>query len=473
MHIKKKIRKSPKNTSKKDKARKRSLSSRQILLLTLMGLVLVSLSALFFAQVNGIDEGQESWELTRSYRDHGRKKNRSEEAIPFQEEDGGRSWNENPKEDDVRTWKEKQNEDDVRSFVDPLEDARPADARPTDANSANARATDALQTDARAADARATEVRVTEVSASQDLRGSESLNHPATMQSSGLTRNQEKASPTWTPFADNPLILASPGMASYAQKLNQILTQAGLANSPQVAFFLKNLRTGEVIAYNTEEPFYLASCIKVPVGMIYGRMVDEGKMTWQTGIPYEGSSSFEINGYTLAPEGSFVALDDLVRTAIIHSNNTSTSVLFRYFEDQGRYLHTEIDQVFQVHWAQTIQLNIVETSHFLEDLYKNLDHYPSYRKILSYMRQSTTKNLLAWGDVFYDFANKYGNIDGDWNDMGLILNQSKRAQGQKKGDEEEPITSAFAVIAFTRGSHPDLLPVLGKFAAEIAANDPS
>lgn len=207
--------------------------------------------------------------------------------------------------------------------------------------------------------------------------------------------------------------------------------------------------------------------------MIYGRMIDEGTLTWQTGILYEGSSSFEINGYTLAPEGSYVALDDLVRTAIIHSNNTSASVLFRYFEDQGRYLHTEIDQVFQVHWAQTIQLNIVETSHFLEDLYQNLDHYPSYRKILSYMRQSTTKNLLAGGDVFYDFANKYGNIDGDWNDMGLILNQSKRARGQKKGDEEEPIESAFAVIAFTRGGHPDLLPVLGKFAAEIAANDPS
>lgn len=462
MHVKikrhRKFRKKPKNTAKKGRARKRTLSSRQILLLTLMALVLVSLIALFFSQVNEIDEGQESWELTRSYQDDWGKKNRREEAIPFQDEDEARSWNENPKEDDIRTGKERQNGDDIRTFVDPLEDASPADAKPTDANPP---------------DARAAEARVTEVSASQDLRGSESLDHPGAMQSSELTRNQEKASPTWTPFAENPLILTSPGMASYAQQLNQILTQAGLANSPQVAFFLKNLRTGEVIAYNTEEPFYLASCIKVPIGMIYGRMIDEGTLTWQTGILYEGSSSFEINGYTLAPEGSYVALDDLVRTAIIHSNNTSASVLFRYFEDQGRYLHTEIDQVFQVHWAQTIQLNIVETSHFLEDLYQNLDHYPSYRKILSYMRQSTTKNLLAGGDVFYDFANKYGNINGDWNDMGLILNQSKRARGQKKGDEEEPIESAFAVIAFTRGGHPDLLPVLGKFAAEIAANDPS
>lgn len=416
-----KNRKSPQNTSKKVRASKRSLSSRQILLLTLMGLVLVSLSVLFFTQVKGIDERHEG---------------------------------------EIRTPQARQDQDSVsyQGFVDPLENAKPAEERAAEA---------------RPSKARSAEARPAEASASQDPRAPESLDHPGSMQSSGLTRNKEKTSPTWTPFAENPLILASPGMASYAQELNQILAQAGLANSPQVAFFLKNLRTGEVIAYNTEEPFYLASCIKVPVGMIYGRMVDEGKMTWQTGIHYEGSPSFEINGYTLAAQGAYVALDDLVRTAIIYSNNTSTSVLFRYFEDQGRYLHTEIDRTFNVHWAESIHLNIKETSHFLEDLYQNLDRYPSYRKILSYMRQSTTKNLLAGGDVFYDFANKYGNVDGDWNDMGLILNQSKRAQGHKKGDAKEPIESAFAVIAFTRGGRPDLLPVLGKFAAEIAGKDPS
>lgn len=455
-----KILKDPKNTSKKARANKKALSSRHIFILALMGLVLVSLSALFFSQVNeinGINEWQEIREQTRSLQDNLQKKQK-EEAIPFQDENVGRSWNENPKEDDIRTGKERQNEDDIRTFVDPLEDTEPVDTNPTDE---------------RSADTRTTEERAAKASAYQDPRISESLDHTGAMQSSGLPRNDEKVSPTWTPFAENHLILASPGMVSYAQELNQILTQAGLANSPQVAFFLKNLRTGEVIAYNTQEPFYLASCIKVPIGMIYGRMVDEGTLTWQTGIRYEGSPSFEIDGYTLAAEGAYVALGDLVRTAIIYSNNTSTSVLFRYFEDQGRYLHTEIDRTFNVHWADNIHINIVEASHFLEDLYQNLDRYPSYQKILSYMRQSTTKNLLAGGGVFYDFANKYGNVDGDWNDMGLILNQGKRAQGQKKGDEEEPIESAFAVIALTRGGHPDLLPVLGKFAAAIAGKDHS
>ena len=98
----------------------------------------------------------------------------------------------------------------------------------------------------------------------------------------------------------------------------------------KAGFYYKNLKTGETIGFNENEPFIAASVIKIPILIEVLRQIEEGKLKEDDLVEVKEQDKMPSCGaLTYMHDGLKVTVKDLYTLMIIHSDNTATNMLIR------------------------------------------------------------------------------------------------------------------------------------------------
>ena len=97
-----------------------------------------------------------------------------------------------------------------------------------------------------------------------------------------------------------------------------------------IGVYVHHLERDESFSYRAEEPWYLASGIKVPVAIAVLRAVARGELALDTRIELRAEDFVDGAGPTnYRGAGSRLRLDWLLEQMIVHSDNTASDVLIR------------------------------------------------------------------------------------------------------------------------------------------------
>lgn len=98
----------------------------------------------------------------------------------------------------------------------------------------------------------------------------------------------------------------------------------------RIGVFVQDLSTGQTFSFRAEEPWYLASGVKVPIALALLREVEEGRISLGEKIRLEFSDFIDGAGETNSqPPGARVTLLYLLEQMLIHSDNTASDLLIR------------------------------------------------------------------------------------------------------------------------------------------------
>jgi beta-lactamase class A len=134
---------------------------------------------------------------------------------------------------------------------------------------------------------------------------------------------------------------AAPRPADWKKELNQLEARYG----GHLGFMAKNLKTGEILAYNASEQFPTASAIKLPILAAFYHLVDEKKIDPEQTIILKNEDRKPGSGVLrLLSEGDRLTLLDAARLMITESDNTAANlVLDRLADTHARRLATVND----------------------------------------------------------------------------------------------------------------------------------
>ena len=118
--------------------------------------------------------------------------------------------------------------------------------------------------------------------------------------------------------------------ADWKTDLEQRLGEIDEDYPGELGVFVHNLKNDEKASLRADEPWYLASTVKVPVAMAVMETIDRKDMTLGTTVTLEPTDFVDGAGETnWKSPGDKVTVQYLLEQMLIHSDNTATDVLIR------------------------------------------------------------------------------------------------------------------------------------------------
>lgn len=100
--------------------------------------------------------------------------------------------------------------------------------------------------------------------------------------------------------------------------------------SGNIGIYIKDLGSGEVINHNTERNWYLASTIKIPLGIAILQKVEEGELSLDDTLVLRESDFVDGSGDLMYQQpGTEYTVLELLRRTIRESDSTATDMLIR------------------------------------------------------------------------------------------------------------------------------------------------
>lgn len=126
------------------------------------------------------------------------------------------------------------------------------------------------------------------------------------------------------------LCAMSVSAADWQTELEQRLQSIDDEYPGELGVFVHDLESDQKVSLRAEEPWYLASTIKVPVAMAVMEAVDRKELTLDTEVELESTDFVDGAGETnWNSPGDRVTVQYLFEQMLIHSDNTATDVLIR------------------------------------------------------------------------------------------------------------------------------------------------
>ncbi len=98
----------------------------------------------------------------------------------------------------------------------------------------------------------------------------------------------------------------------------------------QFGVFVKKIETGETISWRSDESWYIASGVKLPIALETLRQVDAGKLTLKTKVTLSQNDFVDGAGPTnFFRPGKKLTVHYLLEQMMIHSDNTASDLLIR------------------------------------------------------------------------------------------------------------------------------------------------
>lgn len=130
--------------------------------------------------------------------------------------------------------------------------------------------------------------------------------------------------------AASPPPVAEEGEPAWAAPMRERLAAAERRLGGEIGVFVHHLGRDESFSWRGDEPWYLASGIKVPVAIAVLRQVEDGHLALDAHVRLEADDYVDGAGPTnYQKPGSMLSIGWLMEQMLIHSDNTATDVLIR------------------------------------------------------------------------------------------------------------------------------------------------
>lgn len=117
---------------------------------------------------------------------------------------------------------------------------------------------------------------------------------------------------------------------AWAAGMGERLAAAERRLGGEIGVFVHHLGRDESFSWRGDEPWYLASGIKVPVAIAVLRRIEDGHLALDAHVRLEADDYVDGAGPTNhRPPGSMLSIGWLMEQMLIHSDNTATDVLIR------------------------------------------------------------------------------------------------------------------------------------------------
>jgi len=128
-----------------------------------------------------------------------------------------------------------------------------------------------------------------------------------------------------------PPAAATDGAPAWTLELERRLQAIDAAlDGGDIGVYVLHLERGESYAYRAEEPWYLASGVKVPVAIAVMRAVEAGTLALDTPVTLRESDYVDGAGATNThPPGTRLPVSYLLEQMIVYSDNTASDLLIR------------------------------------------------------------------------------------------------------------------------------------------------
>src|SRR5690554_3643654 len=117
---------------------------------------------------------------------------------------------------------------------------------------------------------------------------------------------------------------------AWAAPMREHLAAAEQRLGGEIGVFVHHLGRDERFSWRGDEPWYLASGIKVPVAIAVLQRIEDGQLALDAHVKLLASDYVDGAGQTNhQPVGAMLSIEWLIEQMIIHSDNTATDVLIR------------------------------------------------------------------------------------------------------------------------------------------------
>lgn len=210
-----------------------------------------------------------------------------------------------------------------------------------------------------------------------------------------------------------------------AQNLkSKILNYLG-NNVNNVAVSFYDVSTHEFFDINGDVLFKAGSTHKVPLNIVLYDLVQAGKInlndtvTYNHEKHYEGGSGVLQNNIVnnMLPPQKF---SELSRRSLLNSDNIAANMLItginqysNLYREYGKILGYSLDRLGNM--FSTNEMNM-----FLKRIYYNEGNNPNYKKIVEYLKSSSSGVRIRKYIPDNIVASKYGSYQGNYHDVGIV-----------------------------------------------------
>ena len=128
--------------------------------------------------------------------------------------------------------------------------------------------------------------------------------------------------------AQAPVVAAAPVPAPWAVAMERELARVPKQENARLGVYVHDLATGQRLSFHGDEPWYLASSVKVPIAIAVLRAVERGDFTLETALTLRASDYVDGAGATnRQPVGASLKVRWLLEQMIIYSDNTASDML--------------------------------------------------------------------------------------------------------------------------------------------------
>lgn len=212
---------------------------------------------------------------------------------------------------------------------------------------------------------------------------------------------------------------------SMADVIEDTMIEFGVDES-QISLEFTNYQTGEGYTVNENNFQTAASTIKLPLSVIYVDAINEGAIDWDTEVTYTYADYEEGDGTITAAVASGTGqaaytIEDLIANALMHSDNTATNMLIRYYNElygSGAY-KTSIANGVDVAIDDAFYSDNVASAELLSAYYDLLATDDTYQALVDYLLDASPDRFFTTYVNSSLMANKYGNYGTALNDGGI------------------------------------------------------
>lgn len=135
----------------------------------------------------------------------------------------------------------------------------------------------------------------------------------------------------WALLISAICLIGATGVASSEEPLARQIEIIDRHNPGGMGVYVKQLRTGRVYAYRANRPWYLASLVKVPLGIAVLQNVEKGRLSLDDELVLRESDYVDGTGDLLNQKtGTRHSVRSLLEQSIEHSDSTATDMLMRH-----------------------------------------------------------------------------------------------------------------------------------------------
>lgn len=207
---------------------------------------------------------------------------------------------------------------------------------------------------------------------------------------------------------------------SVDQVIDTILNEYG-ADRSTIGISFYNFLTDEHYYHNEDQLIVAASTAKIPVVMAYIDLINAGHYSYETQLLYNDYYYVEGNGNIAnSPSQLSYSIADLMHEAIVYSDNTAWyTLVFNYPNNFGGIASYILDKTGYYNVPEYFWMDNYATAYLFEQLLIEVATNPDYEYLVELMKQTDPPQLFTSYINTEVFANKFGRVDEEINDMGI------------------------------------------------------